>query len=439
MKFILSQKKNSKIFIYYIKKLHKLSREILSFKMNKSEDLIILYGSQTGNSQDLSERIWRKAKCFKLTAHLRSFDRFDLNKLNNLKVKLLCVCSTTGQGDLPDNMTKFWKIIMKKNLPNDSLQNVEFGVIGLGDSSYEKYNFIAKKLYKRFIQLGATPLLDLCLCDDQQSDGIEATFSKWINNFWSLMNINSSLITRSETISKYKVEYLNENQNTEENDLVETEASSSKPYYAHLVKNDRVTHKDHFQDTRLIEFDYSSTNRIKYEAGDVLLLKPHNLKENVNKFLEIFSHLKLDLDQKIKIIPNYANEIENDLEISEEFIKTIGDLIEKYLDINSVPRFSFFEILSNLAQDSMEKEKLEEFLSPEGLEDLYNYCYRPKRKIIEIFHDFPKTSANITSLEILLDLVPSIKPRSFSIASSPFVHKSRLQILVAGTINSLLV
>ena len=118
--------------------------------MDKSENVIILYGSQTGNSQDLSERIWRKAKLLKLTAHLRSFDRFDFNKLNNPMVKLLCVCSTTGQGDLPDNMTKFWKIIMKKNMPSDIMQNVEFGVIGLGDSSYEKYNFIAKKLYKYY-------------------------------------------------------------------------------------------------------------------------------------------------------------------------------------------------------------------------------------------------------------------------------------------------
>lgn len=400
--------------------------------MDKSENIFILYGSQTGNSQDLSERIWRKAKLLKLTAHLRSFDRFDFNKLNNPMVKLLCVCSTTGQGDLPDNMTKFWKIIMRKNMPSDIMQNVKFGVIGLGDSSYEKYNFIAKKLYKRFIQLGATPLLDLCLCDDQQSDGIEATYSKWIENFWSAMNVNSSLITKGEIIYKYKVEFISEHRKVvEENELIDGEASSTKPFYAQLVKNDRVTHKDHFQDTRLIEFD-CSTARIKYEAGDVLLLKPYNLKENVTKFLEIFSHIKLNLDQKIKIIPNYENEIENDLEISEEFIKTVGDLIEKYLDINSVPRFSFFEILANLAIDEMEKEKLQEFLSPEGVEDLNNYCYRPKRKIIEIFHDFPKTSANISCLEILLDLIPSIKPRSFSIASSPFVHKNHLQILVAG-------
>jgi len=92
---------------------------------------------------------------------------------------------------------------------------------------------------------------------------------------------------------------------------------------------------------------------------------------------------------------------------------------------------SFFELFAEIADDELEKEKLSEFLTPEGLEDLYNYCYRPRRNIIEIFYDFPKTSKNITSLDMLVDLIPSIKPRSFSIASSPHVHKGNIQILVA--------
>lgn len=35
------------------------------------------------------------------------------------------ICSTTGQGDQPDNMKKFWKFLLRKNLPCDSLQSVK--------------------------------------------------------------------------------------------------------------------------------------------------------------------------------------------------------------------------------------------------------------------------------------------------------------------------
>lgn len=113
-------------------------------------------------------------------------------------------------------------------------------------------------------------------------------------------------------------------------------------------------------------------------------------------------------------------------------IRTVGDVLEKYLDINSVPKMSFFERFAQLADDELEREKLIEFVTtPDGLDDLLSYCYRPRRTHLEIFVDFPKTTSRISSLEQLLDLVPGIKPRSFSIASSPRVHKSRIQLLVA--------
>jgi len=118
--------------------------------------------------------------------------------------------------------------------------------------------------------------------------------------------------------------------------------------------------------------------------------------------------------------------------MNPNLIKTVGDLVENYLDINSVPRMSFFEQLSQLADDELEREKLIEFMTTaDGLEDLYTYCYRPRRTILEVFIDFPKTTQKIVRLEQLLDLVPSIKPRSFSIASSPAVHKSKIQLLIA--------
>ena len=46
-------------------------------------------------------------------------------------------------------MTKFWKFIMRRTVPIDFFETIKFAVIGLGDSSYEKYNFISKKLFKR--------------------------------------------------------------------------------------------------------------------------------------------------------------------------------------------------------------------------------------------------------------------------------------------------
>ena len=55
-----------------------------------------------------------------------------------LEPVVVCVCATTGQGDEPDNMKQFWRFLLRKGLPADSLRGVRFAVLGLGDSAYQK-------------------------------------------------------------------------------------------------------------------------------------------------------------------------------------------------------------------------------------------------------------------------------------------------------------
>jgi sulfite reductase alpha subunit-like flavoprotein len=45
---------------------------------------------------------------------------------------------------------------------------------------------------------------------------------------------------------------------------------------------------------------------------------------------------------------------------------TLRDLFRNTLDFTSIPRKSFFELLRHFTDDPMEKEKFEEFCSPEG-------------------------------------------------------------------------
>lgn len=122
--------------------------------------LLILYGSQTGTSQDLAELIWRESHKRNFTGPVMAMDDYDIGKLIEEKL-VVFVCATTGQGDEPDNMKKFWKFLLRKSLPRDSLTDMTFGVLGLGDSSYAKFNFVAKRLHKRLLQLSARNLLPL--------------------------------------------------------------------------------------------------------------------------------------------------------------------------------------------------------------------------------------------------------------------------------------
>jgi len=62
-----------------------------------------------------------------------------------------------------------------------------------------------------------------------------------------------------------------------------------------------------------------------------------------------------------------------------------------------------------------EKDKLRDFVSPQGQDDLYSYCHRVRRTTFEVLKDFRDVKI---PLDYIMDLFPLIMPRSFSIASS---------------------
>jgi len=109
-------------------------------------------------------------------------------------------------------------------------------------------------------------------------------------------------------------------------------------------------------------------------------------------------------------------------------VTTLRKLFTRYLDFNAVPRRSFFELLRWFATDEMEREKLDEFVSKEGADELYDYCQRTKRTIREVLTEF--RSVRIPR-DYVFDLFPSLRPRQFSIASSPKRHPREIHLCVA--------
>lgn len=63
------------------------------------------------------------------------------------------------------------------------------GIFGLGDSSYEKFNYVAKRLHKRILQLGAQAVLPLGLGDDQHDLGYDAAADVWITQLWKELSM----------------------------------------------------------------------------------------------------------------------------------------------------------------------------------------------------------------------------------------------------------
>ena len=69
---------------------------------------------------------------------------------------VVLVCSTTGDGDAPDNASRMWRRLRNKKHGPTHLSHLKYAVLGLGDTNYSQFCFMGKALHSRLGELGAT-------------------------------------------------------------------------------------------------------------------------------------------------------------------------------------------------------------------------------------------------------------------------------------------
>jgi len=124
--------------------------------------LSILFGSQSGNSEDLAAKFAKQAANYGLEGTVHDMDGFDFGSLSGMK-RVLIVCSTWGEGEMPDNAEELWQTSTKA--PAGTLSGVHFSVCALGDTSYEFFCESGKEWDEQFEKLGATRLVERVDCD----------------------------------------------------------------------------------------------------------------------------------------------------------------------------------------------------------------------------------------------------------------------------------
>ncbi len=173
------------------------SGELDEIMADGDRKLVILYGSQSGNSEDLAFRIKAKASEFGLNPEVFDMEGFDLNSLVDTS-RLLIVCSTWGEGDMPDSAEALWQIANSDKRPK--LTKTHFSVCALGDTSYEFFCQSGKEWDEIIEQMGGNRILDRADCDVD----FDPTFDKWvIPALAGLASVDGSGVFHPELVSLF--------------------------------------------------------------------------------------------------------------------------------------------------------------------------------------------------------------------------------------------
>ncbi len=330
--------------------------------------LTIIFASQTGNAKGVAEALEREAQAAGIAVQL--FDASDYKGKDLAKeTHVIFVASTNGEGEAPDNALELHEFLQSKKAPK--LPNLQYGVIGLGDSSYEFFCQTGKDFDAFLEKLGAKRFIDRVDCDVDY----DAPAAEWRAK--ALESVKEALVSSQAQVVQLPVGHAATSH---------SQYNKQNPYTATLLTSQKITGRDSGKDVRHIEIDLADSG-LTYQPGDALGVWYENSAQLANAVAAAVG----------------LSGVES-VEVDGESLSLHSALVSKYEITGANPQFvtKFAELsgskkLQKLVED---KDKLRE--------------YAANTQIVDVL----KEKKTKLSAEQLISLLRRLTPRLYSIASS---------------------
>ena len=253
--------------------------------MSGARSILILYGSQSGNSEEVAIQTGNAALKHDLQPTVRAMDEISVSDIPKQTRVLIC-CSTWGDGEQPDNAEDLWEAANNEDI--ESLNGLHYSVLALGDSSYDLFCESGKEWDKWFESKGATRIHDRVDCDVDfeepaqiWSDAVLVKMAQIEDRDIPIETdaIDESTVVDDEVEEEVAVPVVKEKS-------AKSEWSAKNPYTSYLTENYILNGEGSGKETRHIVFDLGDSG-LEYKAGDALGVVPICPPEIVSDLLSI--------------------------------------------------------------------------------------------------------------------------------------------------------
>ena len=142
--------------------------------------LLLIFGTETGNAEELAEDAANMAKGFDLEATVMDMEDIEPDDISTSK-RLIVVCSTWGEGEQPVNAQDLYDAV--EETEEGSMEGVNFAVLALGDTAFELFCESGKEWDKILEEKGGNRVNDRIDCDTDYDDYAE----EWLEATLGLM------------------------------------------------------------------------------------------------------------------------------------------------------------------------------------------------------------------------------------------------------------
>lgn len=345
------------------------------------DEVVVLWGSQTGNAEELAAAAAGALGARGIRARARSMAELRARDLAAVR-RLLVVTSTFGDGGPPDNAAALWHELTADGAPE--LPGLRYAVLALGDSAYDDFCGHGRRLDARLGELGATALLERV---DVEPDA-DAPREAWLAQI--LETLAPAGPDAGAPASSFSAPAPARRLFTRAN-----------PVHAPLVRNDLLSGPGSSKEVRRFAFDLSDSGA-SYAAGDSLGVICANSPGVVAEWLDatgIAAGAIVELD-------------------GEE--RTFADALRTRLDITRTPP----DLVRFVAERSGDST-LATLLRRENKRRLEQFLW--SQQAVDLVRDFP---ARATAAE-WTGVLKRLQPRQYSISSSPKATADTVELTVS--------